>query len=42
MKAANGRIMARSSEGYESKAGAEKAVETFRADAKAATIIDVK
>ncbi len=42
MKARNGRVMARSSEGYESKAAAEKSVETFRADAKGATINEVK
>jgi uncharacterized protein YegP (UPF0339 family) len=42
LKARNGRVVARSSEGYETKAGAEKAYETVKAEAKSATVIDVK
>ena len=37
-----GRVMARSSEGYATKANAESALKTFRADARGATITDVK
>jgi uncharacterized protein YegP (UPF0339 family) len=42
LKALNGRVMARSSEGYKTKAGAEKAFETVKAGAKGATVTDVK
>jgi uncharacterized protein YegP (UPF0339 family) len=42
LKARNGRVMARSSEGYETKANAEKALTAFLADAKGATITNVK
>jgi uncharacterized protein YegP (UPF0339 family) len=42
LKARNGRVVARSSEGYSTKAGAEKAYETVKAGAKTATVTDVK
>ncbi len=42
IKAKNGRVMARSSTGYENKAAAEKAVEAFRAAAKGAAINEGK
>jgi len=42
LKATNGRVMARASEGYKQKEGAEKAVETFKAGVKTATVMEKK
>jgi uncharacterized protein YegP (UPF0339 family) len=42
LKATNGQVMARSSEGYKHKEGAEKAVEIIRHGVKDARVIDKK
>jgi len=42
LKATNGQVMARASDGHKDKAAAEKAVETLRAGAKDAAVIDKK
>ena len=42
LKAANGKVMARSSEGYKTKEGAEKAFEIVKEGARKATVEDEK
>lgn len=42
LKAANGQVVATSSEGYKAKADAEKAIESIKAGAAKAEVVDVK
>jgi uncharacterized protein YegP (UPF0339 family) len=42
LKAANGQTIASASEGYKDKAGAEKAVETFKAGAPKAEVVEIE
>src|SRR5262245_14412723 len=42
LKAANGQVVASSSEGYKAKADAEKAVESIKANAAKAEVVEIK